>query len=94
MTILEKLYQTLQDDNKAKIKVAYTFKPTRPTKEVSFVPFNIPKTRKQASLKGQLSKKLGCKYKTFYKRFSLIHAILGGRRSRRPCLSGFAYVLK
>lgn len=52
-----KLYQTLQDDNKAKIKVAYTFKPTRPTKEVSFIPFNIPKTRKQASLKGQLSKK-------------------------------------
>ena len=30
MTILEKLYQTLQDDNKAKIKVAYTFKPARP----------------------------------------------------------------
>ena len=58
MTILEKLYQTLQDDNKAKIKVAYTFKPTRPTKEVSFVPFNIPKTRKQAPLKVQLSKVL------------------------------------
>ena len=58
MTILEKLYQTLQDDNKAKIKVAYTFKPARPTKEVSFVPFNIPKTRKQASLKVQLSKVL------------------------------------
>ena len=40
MTILEKLYQTLQDDNKAKIKVAYTFKPTRPTKEVSNNKYN------------------------------------------------------
>ena len=58
MTILEKLYQTLQDDNKAKIKIAYTFKPTRPAKNVSFVSFNIPKTHKQASLKGQLSKVL------------------------------------
>lgn len=58
MTVLEKLYQTLQDDNKAKIKVAYTFKPARPAKNVSFIPFNIPKTRKQTPLKVQFSKVL------------------------------------
>lgn len=58
MTILEKLYKTLKNDNKAKIKIAYTFKPLRPTKEVSFTKFNIPQTSKQASLKGQLSKVL------------------------------------
>lgn len=58
MTILEKLYQTLQDDNKAKIKVAYTFKPARPTKNVSFIPFNIPKVRSKKCTKEKLSKVL------------------------------------
>ena len=58
MTILEKLYQTLQNDNKNKAEITYTFKPTRPTKDVVFIPFNIPQTRKQVSLKEQLSKVL------------------------------------
>ena len=56
MTILEKLYQELKEKNKD--KKTYTFKPERPTKDVVFIPFNIPKTRKQASLKEQLSKVL------------------------------------
>jgi hypothetical protein len=58
MTILQKLYQTLQTDNKSTIETVYTFKPTRPTKPVTFIQFNIPQTRKQVSLKGQLSKVL------------------------------------
>ena len=41
MTTLQKLYNTLQNDNKAKIEIAYTFKPSRPTKQVSFNSFNI-----------------------------------------------------
>ena len=58
MTLLEKLYKTLQNDNKAKIELAYTFKPTRPTKEITFNSFNIPQVHKQSSLKEQLSKVL------------------------------------
>lgn len=58
MTTLYKLYQTLQNDNKATIERAYTFKPTRPTKQVTFNPFNIPQTHKQKSLKEQLAKTL------------------------------------
>ena len=59
MTTLQKLYQILQNDSKYSIiEIGYTFKPTRPNKPVSFNPYNIPQTRKNKSLKEQLSKVL------------------------------------
>jgi hypothetical protein len=70
MTTLQKLYNTLQNDNKAKIEIAYTFKPLRPTKQVSFNSFNIPETRKQKNLKEQLSKVLAFIDLNKQKRFS------------------------
>ena len=58
MTTLEKVYKTLQKDDKEKLNKVHLFKPTRPTKQVVFNPFNIPQTRKQKSLKEQLAKTL------------------------------------
>lgn len=59
MTTIQKLYQILQNDNKSStIETSYTFKPTRPNKPVSFNNYNIPQTRKNKSLKEQLSKVL------------------------------------
>lgn len=58
MTTLQKLYQILQNDNKSTIETHYAFKPARPNKPVSFNHYNIPQTRKNKSLKEQLSKVL------------------------------------
>ena len=56
MTILEKTYQILQQD-KSKEEKEWQ-KPTRPTKEFSIKPFNIPQTRKINPQKVLLSKVL------------------------------------
>lgn len=58
MTTLQKVYTILQNDSKEKLDKIHLFKPTRPTKSVTFIPFNIPQTRKQKSLKEQLAKTL------------------------------------
>lgn len=78
MTILEKLYKTLQNDNnsKSKVEIPYTFKPTRPNKDVQFNTFNIPQTRKQASLKGQLSKVLAFIDLNKQRRFSTGYTVM------------------
>ena len=58
MTILQKAYNILNQNKLNKNDKYFEFKPTRPTKPVEFIPYNIPQTRKNKSLKEQLAKTL------------------------------------
>ena len=55
MTLLEKTYSILSQENK---KPSWTFKPVRPSKEVFFNQFNIPNSRQINKTKEHLSKVL------------------------------------
>jgi len=58
MTILQKVYNILNKDKLDRNDKYFEFKPSRPTKQVEFIPYNIPQTRKNKSLKEQLAKVL------------------------------------
>lgn len=55
MTLLERTYSVLKQDDK---KASWTFKPIRPTKSVVFNQFNIPASRQKNKTKEHLSKVL------------------------------------
>lgn len=69
MTLLQKAYETLQQDNVKKTK-EFTLKIERPSKEVSFNPFNIPQVRSVKCTKEKLSKVLAFIDMKKYSRFS------------------------
>ena len=58
MTTLQKVYNVLNKDKLDRNDKYFEFKPSRPTKQVEFIPYNIPQTRKNKSLKEQLAKTL------------------------------------
>lgn len=58
MTTLQKVYSILNQDKLDRNDKYFEFKPSRPTKSVEFIPYNIPQTRKNKSLKEQLAKTL------------------------------------
>lgn len=69
MTLLQKAYKTLQQNN-VKHSKDFTLKIERPLKEVSFNPFNIPQVRSVKCTKEKLSKVLAFIDMKKYSRFS------------------------
>lgn len=70
MTLLEKTYQILHQENKSKKEKEWTYEPKRPEHSFQFNPFSIPENRQQVKVKEYLAKALAFIDMVKYKRFS------------------------
>lgn len=70
MTTLQKTYQILQQENKSKKEIEWTYEPKRPEHQFQINPFNIPENRQQAKVKEYLAKALAFMDMVKYKRYS------------------------
>lgn len=70
MTLLEKTYQILHQENKSKIENEWSYEPKRPEHSFQINPFSIPENRQQVKVKEYLAKALAFMDMVKYKRFS------------------------
>lgn len=89
MTLLEKTYQILHQENKSKVENEWTYKPKRPEHSFQINPFSIPENRQQVKVKEYLAKALAFIDMVKQRRFSDGFTVLSISCKNKRLLSMF-----